>query len=121
MASSKRHLFRSPGTRFAILVLATVIAAMARAQGAGVPTPTGRIAPEAPPPHSKYYRTAAINEITVTPAPAGLLRSTGVKVAMRDGVKLSVNIYRPNAPGAYPVILSVTRYSKDSYGPGRYQ
>jgi hypothetical protein len=35
---------------------------------------------------------------------------------MRDGVELSADIYRPDAPGKYPVILSRTPYTK----PGAY-
>jgi len=34
-----------------------------------------------------------------------------VKVPMRDGVQLSTNIYRPDAPGGFPVILIRTPYS----------
>ena len=37
-------------------------------------------------------------------------------VTMRDGVKLSVDIYRPDAPGKFPVILNRTPYTK----PGAY-
>lgn len=39
------------------------------------------------------------------------------RVAMRDGVELSVDIYRPDAPGKFPVILSRTPYTK----PGAYE
>ncbi len=35
-------------------------------------------------------------------------------VTMRDGVKLSIDIYRPDAPGKFPVILSRTPYTKPS-------
>jgi len=34
-----------------------------------------------------------------------------VKVPMRDGVLLSTNVYRPDAPGKFPVILIRTPYS----------
>ncbi|HRJ50878.1 MAG TPA: CocE/NonD family hydrolase, partial [Phycisphaerales bacterium] len=37
-------------------------------------------------------------------------------VPMRDGVRLSATIYRPAAPGRYPVILSRTPYVKASVG-----
>ena len=36
------------------------------------------------------------------------------RVRMRDGVELSADIYRPNAPGRFPVILSRTPYTKTS-------
>ena len=39
-----------------------------------------------------------------------------VKVAMRDGVRLSTNIYRPDAPGRFPVLLMRTPYGNG--GPG---
>ncbi len=35
-----------------------------------------------------------------------------VRVPMRDGVKLSANVYRPVAAGKYPVIVSRTPYTK---------
>jgi len=39
----------------------------------------------------------------------------GVSVMARDGVKLSVNVYRPsNVDGALPVVVSVTPYGKDN-------
>lgn len=38
---------------------------------------------------------------------------TNVMVAMRDGVRLATDIYRPDAPGMYPIILARTPYNKD--------
>jgi putative CocE/NonD family hydrolase len=35
-----------------------------------------------------------------------------VKVAMRDGVQLASDVYRPKAPGAYPAIVARTPYGK---------
>jgi uncharacterized protein len=35
-----------------------------------------------------------------------------VMVAMRDGVRLATDVYRPAAPGTYPVILTRTPYDK---------
>jgi putative CocE/NonD family hydrolase len=32
---------------------------------------------------------------------------------MRDGTRLAVDVYRPDAPGRYPALLSITMYSKD--------
>jgi predicted acyl esterase len=34
-------------------------------------------------------------------------------VPMRDGVRLSANLFRPTAAGPYPIIMSVTPYGKD--------
>ena len=37
-----------------------------------------------------------------------------VKVPLRDGVELSANIWRPKAPGKYPVVLMYTPYDSTS-------
>lgn len=38
------------------------------------------------------------------------------RVPMRDGVNLSANVYRPDAPGRFPVILTRTPYNKAGGG-----
>ena len=38
---------------------------------------------------------------------------TNVLVPMRDGVRLAADVYRPPAPGKYPVMLSRTPYNKN--------
>ena len=47
----------------------------------------------------------------------------GTMVTMRDGVRLSVDVYRPDAPGSFPVILEHTPYDNQRqvawYGPPR--
>jgi putative CocE/NonD family hydrolase len=45
-----------------------------------------------------------------------------VKVPMRDGTRLSTNIYRPDAPGRFPVILIRTPYSNgdENNGEGHF-
>lgn len=48
-----------------------------------------------------------------------------VRVPMRDGVELSVDLYRPNSVGQFPVILTRTPYNKSTergnhLGVGRY-
>src|ERR1700676_4825322 len=42
----------------------------------------------------------------------GITIEHGVVAAMRDGVKLSADIYRPNVPGKFPVLLVRTPYDK---------
>src|SRR5262245_25195928 len=37
---------------------------------------------------------------------------TGVKAKMRDGVALVADVYRPDAPGQYPVLLQRTPYDR---------
>ena len=39
-----------------------------------------------------------------------------VEATMRDGVKLSASVFRPDAPGRFPVILIRTPYDKEAYG-----
>lgn len=70
---------------------------------------------------SKHYRAPGIVDIKVTPSSPGILREMDMPVRMRDGIHLSVNVYRPDAPGAYPVVMAVTRYGKDIFGPAKYQ
>jgi uncharacterized protein len=43
-----------------------------------------------------------------------------VGIPMRDGVKLFADIYRPTAPGKYPVIVCRTPYSTERY-PSAYE
>lgn len=49
--------------------------------------------------------------------------TVGRMVAMRDGVRLSVDIYQPDASGKFPVILEHTPYDNQRpvewYGPAR--
>ena len=42
--------------------------------------------------------------------PQGVEIQTDVKMAMRDGVKLSADIYKPPGEGNFPVILTRTPY-----------
>ena len=51
--------------------------------------------------------------VTVTTAPADLVKESDVAVTMRDGILLRVNVYRPAGPGPFPVIMSAHPYGKD--------
>ncbi len=53
----------------------------------------------------------------IIPTPEGLTIEKDVKVAMPDGVKLACNIFRPEKPGKFPVIMVVTPYGKDQTPP----
>src|SRR5450631_2106073 len=44
--------------------------------------------------------------------PYAVVFERDVAVGMRDGVKLRADIYRPNAPGKFPVLLQRTPYDK---------
>lgn len=40
-----------------------------------------------------------------------------IRVAMRDGTKLACDVYRPDAPGRFPALLSYSLYGKDVQKP----
>jgi predicted acyl esterase len=43
----------------------------------------------------------------------GIKREKDVPIPMRDGLQLSANIFRPEKPGKFPVILAFTAFAKD--------
>ena len=43
----------------------------------------------------------------------GIKTEQDIPVPMRDGLKLSANVYRPDGPGQYPVIMAFTGFGKD--------
>ena len=47
------------------------------------------------------------------PLPKGVKLEENVYVAMRDGIKLAVDIYHPEADGRYPGLLSMAPYMKE--------
>jgi len=48
---------------------------------------------------------------------AGMIAEKDVAVPMRDGVNLSVDIYRPVSKEKFPVLLAFSIYNKDLQGP----
>ncbi len=50
-----------------------------------------------------------------------VLEELDVKVELRDGVRLSANIFRPEAPGKYPALLMRTPYGNGGAGNGTGQ
>src|SRR5262245_28478612 len=42
--------------------------------------------------------------------------SRGHRVKMRDGVRLSVDVYRPDARGPHPGLLAITPYNNNAAG-----
>ncbi len=51
------------------------------------------------------------------PTHTGMIAEKDVAVPMRDGVNLSVDIYRPDDGGKFPVLLAFAIYNKDLQGP----
>jgi predicted acyl esterase len=45
--------------------------------------------------------------------PPGVKLDANVYVKMRDGIKIAVDVYRPEAEGRYPGIMSTSPYIKD--------
>ncbi|MBI4164193.1 MAG: CocE/NonD family hydrolase [Acidobacteria bacterium] len=59
-------------------------------------------------------RAQAPNPGNYSSAKFAVQQSRGQRVAMRDGVHLSVDIYRPEASGQYPAVLSITPYDNNA-------
>ena len=53
------------------------------------------------------------------PLPEGIIVEKDVPIEMRDGLKLAANVYRPDKPGKFPVVMSFTIYGKDLSGWGK--
>ncbi len=51
------------------------------------------------------------------PTYSGMIAEKDVAVRMRDGINLSVDLYRPNAEGRFPALLAFSIYNKDLQGP----
>ena len=51
------------------------------------------------------------------PTFSGMIAEKDVAVPMRDGVNLSVDIYRPDDGGKFPALLAFAIYNKDLQGP----
>lgn len=52
-----------------------------------------------------------------TPADHGMIIERDVAVPMRDGVNLSIDIYRPDTTEKFPALLAFSIYNKDLQGP----
>jgi uncharacterized protein len=70
--------------------------------------------------------STAVCEMEISPLPGGITVEKDVYIRMRDGVKLAVNVFRPDKPGKFPVIMAfVGPYGKDvsphEYSHFRYE
>src|SRR5687768_6551806 len=50
----------------------------------------------------------------ILPPPENIIIDKDIKVTMRDGVKIAVNIFRPNDNSSHPVIICFHPYAKDA-------
>ncbi|MEW6356226.1 MAG: CocE/NonD family hydrolase [Planctomycetota bacterium] len=53
-----------------------------------------------------------MKSLDASSGPLGVIEEKNVRVPMRDGVTLSTNIFRPDAPGRFPALLMRTPYGK---------
>src|ERR1039458_9361405 len=68
-------------------------------------------------PYEMLPRSDGFLPYRIMPTPGGVLIEKDVMVTMRDGVRLASNVYRPDKPGKFPVILAMTPYGKDQTPP----
>jgi predicted acyl esterase len=69
--------------------------------------------------HPDSTRSARDDQLEWFPLPPNIYAERDVKVAMRDGIRLALNVYRPPGEARLPVILACTRYGKDD-APAHY-
>lgn len=55
------------------------------------------------------------------PEVEGVVVDRNIAVEMRDGVRMRVDVYRPEAPGSYPALYAVSPYQKDIAGLPAYR
>ena len=55
--------------------------------------------------------------MTELPTGIDMIEERDVMVAMRDGVRLAVDVYRPRAQGKFPVLYACALHNKDMQGP----
>lgn len=63
-------------------------------------------------PAATFIHPAELVKPPSVPVPGIKVDENGY-VAMRDGIRLAVDIYRPEADGRYPALLSLSPYNKD--------
>src|SRR6201990_1627491 len=63
---------------------------------------------------------AAKRRLSMPQEPGGdetMIEERDISVAMRDGTRLAVDVYRPDEPGKYPVLYASALHNKDIQGP----
>src|SRR5437868_2831865 len=87
-----------------------MVAALGVAAGVGSFERTVATAQQ-PPPATTWYDESKLSQPTYK-----VKMEHNVRVRMRDGVTLSSDVYRPDAPGRFPVLLWRTPYSNNTAG-----
>jgi len=62
----------------------------------------------------RLVRTA-FPKLTITPPAPGIRFERDVAVSMRDGTRLRLNLFRHDADGKFPTIMSAHPYGKDAF------
>src|SRR6476620_7916453 len=65
---------------------------------------------------STFSMLTLVPQFALAAEPYAVTVEHGVTVPMRDGTVLHADIYRPAAPGRFPVLLERTPYDKHSDG-----
>ena len=60
----------------------------------------------------RRLRTFIHPNVTVSKVPPNVHADWNLPVKVRDGTTLHVNVFRPNEPGTYPVIMSAHPYGR---------
>jgi predicted acyl esterase len=68
---------------------------------------------------SKEITSSQPSGLEIIPIPPGISIERDVMVGMADGIRIAVNIFRPEKDGRFPVIMAMTPYGKD-IGPQDY-
>ena len=46
-----------------------------------------------------------------------MIEERDILIAMRDGIRLAIDVYRPDGPGPFPVLYAAALHNKDMQGP----
>ena len=46
-----------------------------------------------------------------------MIEERDIRIAMRDGIRLAIDVYRPDGPGPFPVLYAAALHNKDMQGP----
>jgi predicted acyl esterase len=46
-----------------------------------------------------------------------MIEERDVRIAMRDGTRLALDVYRPESEGRFPVLYAAALHNKDMQGP----
>ena len=46
-----------------------------------------------------------------------MIEERDIRVSMRDGIQLAIDVYRPDGPGPFPVLYAAALHNKDMQGP----